>query len=275
MSDRLTIGPRPPHPPPRRVRLGADAWALLAEALADAELPPPFGVDDGPTLGPAQRAAAIAALRAAGVLAGDGATLLDDLRPAVREGLLLHAQPAAVVDASVGLGTTLRAARYAVGGQLVSGLVREQRPGDDGGLELGPVELGTLLIDDLAADVLRGFGDLAGEPGRAPLRLDAAISLAAVHALADERPDVARAVLRAAELPAPLQQLAAGLRAVARVDVAGADAIRVQLAVRLADGWWTVALERDDVLLQPVGEDELVIAIASALAGALTAGAPR
>lgn len=273
MSDELTIGARPPHPPPRRVRLGADAWALLAAAIAHAGalLPSPLRADDGPALDDAQRQDALDALRDAGLVVGDSGDLLADLHPSLRQSLRAYAQPLVVVDTRVGLGDELRAARHAVRGDLASGLAREQRPLDAGRLELGPVELSAMLVDDLVDDVLRGFGELGGGPGREPLRLDAAASLAAVEALAGGREDLARAVLDTPAVPAPVSELAAGLRAVAQVSVSGAAGTAVLVALRLQDGWWTVEPDGEDVLLTPAGADELATAIATAIAGALRA----
>jgi hypothetical protein len=273
VSDELAVGARPPHPPPRRLQLGADTWALLAEALAraGAQLPPPLRVEDGPALGDAQRAAALQAMREAGLVQGDSGELLADLHPSLRQSLLAHVEPLVLVDSRVGLGDELRAARHGVRGDLASGVAREQRPADEDRLELGPVELSTMLVDDLVADVLRGFGDLDAATDREPLRLDAAVSLAAVKALADRRPDLAQAVLGQPAVPA-LRELAAGLRAVAQVSVTGAAGARVLVALRLPDGWWTAALSDEDVALRPVGEDELVTDIATALAGAITSG---
>jgi hypothetical protein len=130
-----------------------------------------------------------------------------------------------------------------------------------------------MLLDDLASDVLRAFGDLDGDPARESLRMDAAVSLAAVEALAGARPDLAQAVLEQPAAPALLHELAAGLLAVAQVTVAAANGMQVLVALRLDDGWWSTALVDDDVLLDPVGEDELVSWLAAALTSALTAGA--
>jgi hypothetical protein len=274
VSDDLTIGGRPPHPPPRRLRLGADAWALLADALtrAGAQLPPPLRVEDGPQLDAAQRDAALQAMREPGLLEGDSGDLLVDLHPSLRQSLLAHVEPLVVVDSRVGLGDALRAARHAVRGNLASGLARAQRPADEERLELGPVELSTMLVDDLVEDVLRGFGDLGGAPDREPLLLDAAVSLAAVKALADRRPDLAQAVLEQPAVPAPLRELAAGLQTVAQVAVTGPAGTRVLVALRLPDGWWTAALSQAEVALRPVGEDEAATEIATAVAGAITSG---
>ncbi|MEA2154734.1 MAG: hypothetical protein QOE11_874, partial [Solirubrobacteraceae bacterium] len=138
MSDELLIGARPPHPPPRRVRLGADAWVLLAAALARAEtrMPPPFGVDEGPALDGDQHAATLAALRAAGLVAGDSGDLLADLHPSLRESLRAHEHPLVLAETRVGLGDELSIARHAVRGELVSAIVREQRPLGGGRIEL-------------------------------------------------------------------------------------------------------------------------------------------
>lgn len=267
---RLTVGLRPRHPPPRRVPLGSDAWALLVEvALAGVALPPPFRLKDGPALDATQHAATVAALRDAGLLRGDGADLLADLDPSLRESLQMHARPQVVVDSSVGLGDAQRATRIAITGQLASAIARSQRPVDDDRLELGPIELSAMLLDDVASEVVRGFGDLDDQPDREPLQLDAAVSLAAVHALAGKRADLACAVLDRATVPAPLAELAAGLEAVARVDVGDRSGARVLIALRLDDGWWTAGLSGEDVVLRPVGEGELVTEIASALTSAL------
>lgn len=265
----LTVGRRPPHPPPRRVQLGGDAWVLVAEVLPDVALPVPFRPQDGPPLDAEQRAALEQILRDAGLLTSDDPNLLDSLRPALRDGLLTHSQPLVVVDASVGLGERQRITRLAIGGHLASGLVREQRPAAADELELGPVEISVMLIDDVATEVLRGFGDLGGEPDREPLQLDAAVSVAAVHALGDHHSDLARAVLGRPAVPAPLRALADGLQVVAQIAVAGDSGTRVLVALRTADGWWTVGMSDEDVVLRPVGEDELVTDIASALAVAL------
>jgi hypothetical protein len=271
----LSADPRPQHQPPRRVRLGADAWLLLAEAVsaAGAALTPPFRIADGPVLDDAQRAAATAALRGSALVTGDGGDLLADLHPSVRESLLAHVQPQALIDSRVGLGDALRAARHAVRGELASAVAREQRPAGERLLELGEVELSTMLVDDLVADVLRGFGDLGGAAGREPLALDAAMSLAVVDALADGRADLARALLERPALPAPLEQLADGLQAVAQVAVAGPTGAQVLVAMRLADGWWTAAIAEQDVQLIPVAEDDLVTEIAAALTTALWSAA--
>jgi hypothetical protein len=194
----------------------------------------------------------------------------------VRESLLAHLQPLVLVDTRVGLGDDLRAARHAVRGDLASAIAREQRPAGADRVELGPVELSAMLVDDLVADVLRGFGDLDAEPGREPLQLDAAASLAAVEALAGQRADLAQAVLEQPVLPAPLSALAGGLLAVAQVAVSGAGGTEVLVAMRLPDGWWTAGLaDEEDVLLTPVGEDDLATQIATAIAGAVRSGVAR
>jgi hypothetical protein len=273
VSTKLTVGPRPPHPPPKRIQLGSDAWVLLAETLADAVLPPPFRTEDGPTLDAEQREATQRALRDAGLLPGDSGDLLADLDPAVRESVLTHVHPRVTVAVSVGLGEAMRAARIAVLGELACALSREQRPVGDDQLDLGPVELSALLIDDVAKEVVRGFADIGGAPDGAPVRLDAAVSLAAVYALADGRIDLARAVLGRPEVPQPLTDLAAGLQAVARVEIASAVGTRILVALQVGDGWWTIGLSGEDVLLRPVGEPELVSEIAAGLVGALMSGA--
>jgi hypothetical protein len=271
----LSVG-RPPHPPPRRITLGADAWVLLAEAItrAGAQLARPLRIEDGPALDDAQRAGTLEALHAAGLLRGESGDLLADLHPSVRESLLAHVAPPALVQSRSGLGDELRFARHALRGELACGLARDQQPLGDERVQLGPVELTAMVVDDLVEDILRGFGDLGGAPDREPLQLDAAVSLATVRALADERPDLAQAVLEQPAVPPTLRELAAGLLAVAEVAVAGSGGTEVLTAMRLADGWWTAALTGEDVVLDPVGEDELTRMIAQALAGAITATAP-
>ncbi len=266
----LTVGPRPPRPAPRRVQLGADAWSLLAQVtLAEAALQPPFRIEDGPPLDDVRRAATEDALRASGLAPGDSDDLLEDLHPSLRESLRCHAEPLVLVDTAVGLGERLWLARHAMRGELVCGVAREQRPSGEDALELGPVELTTMLVDDLATEVLRGFGDLAGEPDREPLVMDAAVSLAAVRALAEEHLDLAKAVLGTPAVPPPLRSLAAGLRAVAQVGVGGASGVRVLVALQLDDGWWRAGLDDENVVLQPVDEDDLVTDLAGALALAM------
>jgi len=268
---RLTVGSRSEHAPPRRIELGADAWVLVASAaLADAGLPAPFRVQDGPELDPALRDATERMLRDVGLLTGARGDVAADLDPALSETLRCQADPAVVVDSSVGLGDAQRAARHAIRGRLACGLVREQRPVGDDALDLGPVEVSAMLSDDVVAEVLRGFGDLSGDPAREPLQLDAAVSLAAVHALADNREDLAQAMLERPTVPHPLRELADGLRAFARVEVADRSKARVLLALRLDDGWWMLGLDGEDVLLRPVVEDDLVVELVTALTGAMT-----
>lgn len=267
---KLTLGTTAPRPAPRRVTLGADGWVLLAETIAGAAaLAPPFRVQDGPPLQSADRAAARRALRDAGLLTGHSGSLPDDLHASLRESLLVYARPLVVIDASVGLGDAQRVERIAVGGQLACGLVREQKPAGADALDLGPVHVTAMLVDDVATEVVSGFGDLNGEPGRLPLRLDAATSLAAVRALGNRRTDLAQAALGAAEIPPPLQELAKGLRSFARVDVASPVAARVLLALLTGDGWWSLDMSGEDVVMRPAGEDELVTMIANSLLGAL------
>jgi len=253
---------------PRRVEFGADAWLVLVAAVPGVRLPAPFRAEDGPALSPEQQEAAERALRASGVVPGTGGDLLADLHPSLRTSLLVHAAPQLVITSAVGLGGDHRIARHAMAGPLASAVSRRQRP-VEGGLQLGPVTLSTMSRDDLATDVVRGLEGLSGRPDRQVLTIDAAEALAVVRALGEGKLGVALAIVDGADVPAPLDRLAGGLRSVARIDLTTAQGTRVLLALATEDGWWTAMMAFGDLELRPVDEDALVVELASALAGTL------
>lgn len=277
--------------PPRRLLLGADAWQVLVEQLGGLALPAPLRAEDGPRLDLAQRTAATAALRTAGLLdAAPGPDLLATLHPSVRAGLTVHLVPQVVVDSVVQRGPERRAARHAAAGLLASGLVRTtvEVPG---GRDTGPVELATLRLEDLAAEVVRVLGHLPPVGDRRPVRLDAAASLAAVRALKEDRPDAAAAVAAAGlaavrrddgraagsegdatVVPDVLVALADGVRAVARVELSGSGRRLAIIAVETVGGWWQAQTADEDVVLRPLDADGLVTRLAGALAAALAVG---
>lgn len=266
-----------PYEPPRRLVLGADAWQVLCDQLGGLVLPPPLRAVDGPALDDAQRAVALAALRDAGVLAAEPA---DDvaaaLHPSVRASLTVHLAPRLVIDTTVRRGSERRTARHAAAGPLASGLARTTVE-VGGGRDTGPVELSTMLLDDLAADVARTFGALTPVGHRQAARLDAAASLAVVRALQDDRPDAAAAVAAAGgesePVPDALMAIADGLGAVARAELAGAGRRFGLMAVETERGWWQVHLTGEDVVLRPLDEDVLVTRLAAALSAVLVGGA--
>ena len=277
------------HEAPRRLVLGADAWQLLVEALGGLSLPAPLGADDGPDLDDGQQAVARAALSAAGVLTGSpaaGADLLAALHPSVRASLTVHLAPQLVIDTTVQRGAERRTARHAAAGVLAAGLVRTTVE-VQGGRDTGPVELSTLLLDDLAAEVARAFGELPPIGDRRPARLDAAASLAVVRALREQRPEAAASVAaagtpagdsaaagtEAGEVPGALTAVAGGMRAVARVDLAGAGRHLALVAVDTDQGWWQVHAAGEDVVLRPLDADTLVTRLAAALTAVLAGGA--
>ena len=200
------IGPTPARPaaPVGRVVLGADAWALLLADAAALDLPAPFAA--GGALTPPQAAAAEAALRLSDAVTGTGGGLVADLHPSLRASLLLQLTAGVVLEVAV----AGRAARFAVGPVLASGLVRSG---------LGPVTLLTLLPDAVASQatgLLPGLAPAARGPGREPVRLDAATSVAASLLLAEGRADLSVALLGHA-VPAALGIVTAA----ARLEVAG------------------------------------------------------
>lgn len=269
--------------PPRRLVLAADAWQVLCEQLGGLVLPPPLRAVDGPELDDAQRRAALAALRAAGVIGPEPThDLVATLHPSVRASLTVHLAPQVVIDTTVRRGRERRTARHAAAGLLAAGLARTTVD-VDAGRDTGPVELSTMLLDDLAADVARTFGELAPIGHRPAARLDAAASLAVVRALQEDRPEaaaVAAAVAAAGaadpaddEVPAALTAIADGLRAVARVELAGGGRRFGLMAVDTELGWWQAHLTGEDVVLRPLDEDVLVTRLAAALTSVLVGGA--
>jgi hypothetical protein len=259
------------RPGPRRIRFGADAWAVLLAQAKGLRLSAPFGADDGPALDDAQRGAAEAALRSSPVVPGSTGDLLADLHPSVRASLLIQVQPTLVVDTRVGLGGDVRTARHALAGPLASGLQRAVRSHGSQQAELGPVELSTMLAEDLVPEVLGVLGDLSGPAGRTAVEMDAATSVAAVSALQNGRDDLAQAIAPDEQAAPVLRALAHGLQSIAIVEVAGADQVQMLVAMRTGYGWWRLDLSGSDVLLAPVGEQELstdaTLAVAAALGG--------
>lgn len=261
-----------PAPVPRRVTLGADAWAvLLAEATA-VRLPEPFGVDDGPELTPAQYDAAAAALRASDAVTGDSGALISDLHPSLQASLMAQLAPDIVIDSRVGLGADARIARHVIQQGLGSALTREQRVTDDGAA-LGPVTWSTMLVDDVATDVVAALDAPDTPPAGETLELDPAVALATLQALRDGRPDVAAAVVEEETVPEPLLHAATQLDATARIDVRGRTRVGVLMAVCVDGGWWTATLGGGQLELRPVGRTDLVTDVAGLLAAEFLAEA--
>lgn len=253
---------------PRRVVLGADAWQLVVRELGGLALPMPLRAKDGPDLDAAQEAAALAALTASGVLTGRRP--LEDLHPSLRAGLLVHLRPGVVLDTVVQRGPERTTSRHAVAGVLASGLLRRTVE-VAGGRRTGPVELSSLLVDDLAAEVVGVLGELPPVGDRAALTLDAAASVAVVRALRDGRREVA-AALTGRQVPGALEAVAGGVEAVARVELAAPGRRRGLVLLGTAQGWWSVHTTGADVVLRPVDTDVLVRQVATAFTAMLTAG---
>lgn len=255
------------------VDLGADAWILLSGAAAGVDWPPPFGPADGPELTAGQRDAAERALRASALVTGDSGDLVADLHPSIRASLLVHAAPMAVVDLRAGLGEDQRVARYALQGEIASAVARDVRAAGDGGVELGPVTLAALPVEEVVPGILAALGDLDGLPDREPLTLDAAEALALARALAGDEPDLAGAIA-ADGIPEPIAELAGGLRAVARIDLAGAGRAAVLVLVRGDGGWWRATIAGEALDLEPVDAATLASDLAGELGDLLTGRAP-
>ncbi|MBC7372891.1 MAG: hypothetical protein H7323_02735 [Frankiales bacterium] len=273
---RLTVGPAggQPYAPPRRVTLGADAWQLVVGELGGVSLPPPLRAQDGPDLTAAQQQVARDALVQAGLVTGPG--VLAGLQPSVRAGLALHLAPLVVIDTVVRRGPERDTARHVSDALLASGLVR-QTTEVDGGRETGPVEVALMLLDDLAGDVVQVLGDLPPQPGRQPVRLDAAASIGMVQALHEGRADAAdalAAVAGASGVPAALESVANAITAVARIELRGAGRRFGLLLLETPQGWWSVHTSGEDVVLRPVDADAVVTQIASALTAVMTGSPP-
>ena len=260
------------NPGPRRVTLGADAWAVLVAEAHGLQLPAPFGPGDGPALEPAQHAAAVRALRSSALLVGDSGDLTADLHPSLRASLLVQVSPEFVIESRVGLGAEARIAHHAVQGSLASALSREQRV-VDGRAELGPVTWSTMLVDDVATDVVDLFQVPDAPPAGDVLEIDPAVALAAIRALRAGRTDVAAAVVDQETVPDPLPAATEGLRSVARVDVSGPAGTTVLMAVCADGGWWAATIGGGDLELRPVDRTGLVSAVAGLLAGVLLSAA--
>lgn len=272
---------------PRRLLLGADAWQLLVQQLGGLALPAPLRAADGPDLDDGQQAVAHRALHAAGVLTGspvEGADLLAALHPSVQASLTVHLAPQVVIDTVVRRGPERRTARHAAAGVLASGLVRStvEVPG---GRQTGPVELSTLLLDDLVAEVAGNLGELPPVGARRAARLDGAASLAVVRALREGPEHTAAAVAAAGSapqtaadpdagpVPDALVAVAGGLTAVARVDLTAAGRHLGLVALDTDQGWWQVHTTGEDVVLRPLDTGALVTQVATALTAVLTGGA--
>lgn len=256
----------------RRVTLGADAWAVLVSEARALHLPAPFGPGDGPALTPEQREAAVGALRSSALVVGDSGDLVADLHPSLRASLLVQVNPAFVIESRVGLGADARIAHHAVQGNLASAFAREQRVVGDRA-ELGPVTWSTMLVDDVATDVVDPF-DVPDTPAEGDvLEIDPAVALAALRALRAGRTDVAAAVVDQETVPDPLPAATEGLRAVARIDVTGPAGTTVLMAVCIDGGWWTATIGGGDLELRPVDRAGLVSAVAGLLAGVMLVAA--
>lgn len=256
------------YEPPRRVVLGTDAWQLLVRELGGLTLPQPLREQDGPVLDAAQEAAALGALRAAGLVTGDRP--LADLHPSLRASLLVQLRPELVVDTVVQRGPERTTARHAAAGPLAAGLQRSTTE-VEAGRETGPVELSTLLLDDLAAEVVAVLGPLPAVGDREPAELDSAASLAVVTSVQQGRREVA-ASLTGGAVPPVLEAIAAGLQAVAEIVVTASGQRHVIVLLGTAEGWWSVHTPGEDVVLRPVDTGVLVTQVATALTAGLARG---
>lgn len=253
---------------PRRVVLGADAWQLVVRELGGLALPMPLREQDGAELDAAQETAALRALNASGVLTGFRP--LEDLHPSLRAGLAVHLRPAVVLDTVVQRGPERTTARHAVAGVLASGL-RRTTVELAGGRRTGPVEVSSLLVDDLATEVVGVLGELAPVGDRTAMTVDAATSLAVVRAVRQGRPEIG-AALTGGQVPGVLDAVAGGVVGVARIELAGLRRRRGLVLLETAQGWWSVHTSGEDVVLRPVDTDVLVMQVATALTATLTAG---
>lgn len=277
---------------PKALTLGADTWTVLAAAASGLTLPFPFRAADAP-LGGDEAAAAEQALRASALVTGDSGELIADLHPSVQASLFAHAAPQAAIDAWIGLGPDLDAARFAVQGELASGFVRkikrvEPRTPHDASqtqpaasetppaaaTQLGPVRWLTMAVDHLVGAITEPMGEVPSHPVDArPAALEAAAALAIVRALQTDHPDYAAAIADGTP-PAPLPAAASELQAIARIDATGAGGRTVLLLAKAGGAWWQTSGTGETITFEPLDAAGVESAVAQLIAGALATPAP-
>ena len=248
---------RPAAPPPRRLGLTPAEYALVRRDARGLLLPPPFDrVPPADAITEADRAAAVARLRAAGVLDGS-----HHCHPALAAGLLCHETAEVRVRADVSDGDEVLAVRAAASALLASVLTVRVVSQDGQPRWVSPVTVTTCAIDDLVPEVVSPLSTAGLEPadGRSPTT---------VGGQTTDRPPTALRPVDADRLEATLD-----LRVTSGGDVAALAWVRV-------DGrWWEPIArpEADGVHLDLATADGGLLArrLTTALTRRLAQGAVR